>query len=194
MNSVTVTQTFPGYYEVMGTMNGEQIVIAISANGDFSLNNSLIETGVFHVTVFGLGGNDDISADVSPDSDVSVVISGDSGNDILSLKGSGAIWCGTGDDSATAEDSDRVEVYGEDGGDYLVAKGACYDGVFNGGAGNDTIDGSQCSVPLILKGGLGNDVIYDTSNSDWIYGDDGNDTLVCQGGDFDDKHSIENEW
>lgn len=63
----------------------------------------------------------------------------------------------------------------------------------DGGAGNDTIDGSATAVPLTLTGGEGDDVLVGGGGNDVLFGLAGNDRLtgnrgfdVLTGGDGDD--------
>ena len=48
--------------------------------------------------------------------------------------------------------------------------------------GNDTLDASADSQPVVLYGGAGNDVIFGGSASDWIAGGGGNDTISSGNG------------
>jgi Ca2+-binding RTX toxin-like protein len=188
LNSVTVTETFPGYYEIIGTQYADQIEVGIS-NRELYVNGDFAADEVYHALVLGGAGNDSITAITTGDS--TIVIDGGSDNDVVSSEGSSAIWGGHGDDTLYIKDSPQAEVYGEGGCDYIIISGACYDGVVDGGADNDTIDASESSTPLVLKGGAGNDTFYDTGFNDWIYGGTGFNILYHVGGDFDDIHDVE---
>ncbi|NES43863.1 calcium-binding protein [Moorena sp. SIO2C4] len=57
--------------------------------------------------------------------------------------------------------------------------------VFDGGEGDDSLDGSKAVLPLVAIGGNGNDTLIGGAGDDLLRGDAGNDYLV--GGDGDDN-------
>ncbi|MBI2500145.1 MAG: hypothetical protein HYW02_01455 [Deltaproteobacteria bacterium] len=91
------------------------------------------------------------------DSQVSVEISGGSGDDLVYTVGGdqSRVYLGAGDDTAAVTDDNRVEFYGQGGDDIL-----------RGAAGDDR-----------LVAGEGNDYIYGGTGENRLYGDAGNDTL-----------------
>ena len=65
--------------------------------------------------------------------------------------------------------------------------------IFNGGDGNDTLDGSAATGPLLGRGGAGDDLLIGGSGNDVLLGGAGNDTLqggagadILKGGTGDD--------
>ncbi len=54
----------------------------------------------------------------------------------------------------------------------------------NGGAGNDLIDmRGYLGSDIVIKGGVGNDVLIGSDQADWLHGEKGNDTMAGGGGD-----------
>jgi Ca2+-binding RTX toxin-like protein len=109
-------------------------------------------------------------------------VSGDAGDDTLTVGRSGLAWGGDGNDTINA------------GGGDNIAKGGKGDDVLRGGAagqdlagddGNDTIYGG--SGADTLYGGKGDDVLFGNSGNDMLYGNSGNDKLY--GGQGRDKLS-----
>ncbi|MFF9770355.1 calcium-binding protein [Streptomyces sp. NPDC014636] len=99
-------------------------------------------------------------------------VSGDAGDDTLTVGAEGLAWGGDGKDTINA------------GGGDNIAKGGRGDDVLRGGAagqdlagddGNDTIYGGTGADTLY--GGKGNDVLYGNSGNDRLYGNSGNDKL-----------------
>ncbi|MBK8158162.1 MAG: cadherin domain-containing protein [Rhodospirillaceae bacterium] len=58
--------------------------------------------------------------------------------------------------------------------------------ILSGGPGNDAIDGSPFTGPLIILGNAGNDVLTGSPSDDQIYGLGGNDLLIAGHGGGDD--------
>ncbi|GGW53761.1 hypothetical protein GCM10010503_33750 [Streptomyces lucensis JCM 4490] len=99
-------------------------------------------------------------------------VSGDAGDDTLTVGELGLAFGGDGDDTVNAN------------GDLVIAKGGRGDDVLRGGAsgqdlsgddGNDTVYGG--SGADTLYGGRGNDKLYGNSGNDRLYGGPGRDTL-----------------
>ncbi|GAA3124066.1 hypothetical protein GCM10010521_08720 [Streptomyces rameus] len=109
-------------------------------------------------------------------------VSGDAGDDTLTVGRSGLAWGGDGNDTVNA------------GGGDNIAKGGKGDDVLRGGAagqdlagddGDDTVYGG--SGADTLYGGKGDDVLFGNSGDDTLYGNSGNDRLY--GGQGRDKLS-----
>ncbi|MEV7979328.1 calcium-binding protein [Streptomyces sp. NPDC086519] len=99
-------------------------------------------------------------------------VSGDAGNDTVTVGAEGLAWGGDGNDTINASGGDNI-VQGGKGDDKLHGgNGAQY---LSGDAGNDTITGGTGNDTLY--GGTGNDVLYGNSGNDKLYGNSGNDKL-----------------
>ena len=122
-----------------------------------------------HVTVNGTGGNDQIQV-IGAGASVSVlglaaqvnIIGAEGANDVLTIN------AGAGNDVINAQ----------------TLPAATIKLVIDGGAGNDTITGSQGADTLI--GGTGNDMVIGGQGSDFADLGDGNDTFVWNPGDGSD--------
>lgn len=150
-------------------------------------------------TMIGGAGNDTLAWD---DGDGSDIISGNEGIDTVEVEGSL-----TQGDSFTLNQNgtqaifDRVnlvpfkltvdtvevfEVEGVGGDDILdvndLSNTTVTQVIFNGGNGNDTLDGSNTNTPLVANGDSGNDILIGGSASDLLAGGDGIDTLTGNGG------------
>jgi Ca2+-binding RTX toxin-like protein len=82
----------------------------------------------------------------------------------------------------TLDSVERLTVNGLGGDDRLtignLAATALGLVTFNGGAGNDTLDGSGTAVQIVASGDGGNDFLTGGSGNDSLNGDSGNDVLV----------------
>ncbi|MFJ9815855.1 calcium-binding protein [Streptomyces sp. NPDC101151] len=99
-------------------------------------------------------------------------VSGDAGNDTLTVGKLGLAWGGDGNDTVDASGGDNI-VQGGKGDDVL--RGGAGDQYLAGDDGKDTISGG--SGADTLYGGKGNDVLYGNSGNDRLYGNSGNDRL-----------------
>jgi Ca2+-binding RTX toxin-like protein len=181
--SGTVTQIYPGYFEVQGDGSNDAIDISVSQNNDtFTLDGETFYD-VSYISIDGGGGDDHISV-LSSDGEGSIGagITGGDGNDDITLNFDGGVWAGSGNDVLHLTDSFRGEAYGEDGDDTMVISGACVDAEIQGGAGDDLIDCSNNSYSVVVHGGVGNDTIFGSAYNDQIYGDQGSDALYGNGG------------
>jgi Ca2+-binding RTX toxin-like protein len=192
--SVSVNQTYPGYYEINGDESDNAIVVSVSQDdGTFTLDGN-IYTGVAYIYVYGNGGNDTIQVSAAAPGSIGASIDGGDGADHLSLNFDGGIWGGAGDDVIDLSDSFQGNVSGDDGNDQIFVRGECVDADISGDAGNDYIDASQNNYRVVIRGGEGDDTIYGSQFNDQIYGDGGsnylyglggNDTFYCQNGSPD---------
>ena len=179
--SVTVVEGYPGFYEVYGDDEANAIDIAIAADSSFTLDGVQYGQASF-ISIFTYGGNDVVS--VSAEGEVSVgagVTAGD-GDDAVSLAVSGAIWGEGGDDTLRLTNSFRGELYGGPGDDRLFLFGACADAEIDGAGGNDLIDLSGSDYGVRARGGAGDDTVFGSNHDDRIYGEQGNDFLFGAGG------------
>ncbi|WP_089100374.1 calcium-binding protein [Streptomyces hyaluromycini] len=99
-------------------------------------------------------------------------VSGDTGNDTITVGKEGLAWGGDGNDTVNASGGDNI-VQGGKGNDVLRGgAGAQY---LSGDDGKDTITGGAGADTLY--GGKGDDVLYGNSGNDKLYGNSGNDRL-----------------
>ncbi|WP_225808619.1 calcium-binding protein [Streptomyces spinosus] len=99
-------------------------------------------------------------------------VSGDAGDDRLTVGKEGLAWGGDGNDTVDASGGDNI-VQGGKGDDALHGgSGAQY---LAGDDGKDTITGGTGDDTLY--GGKGDDVLYGNSGNDKLYGNSGNDRL-----------------
>ena len=177
------------------------------AGNDFLIGSSVADTlngGVGNDFIAGAKGNDrmlgaegnDILA--WADGDGSDRISGNVGNDtvgvqgslaqgdnfVLGQQGTQAIFdrVNLGLFKLTVDTSETFTVQGEGGNDWFDVNNLSNTDVdlvtFSGGAGNDTLNGSNTSTPLVGNGDAGNDVLIGGSASDTLSGGAGSDTLT----------------
>lgn len=121
-------------------------------------------------TLYGGDGNDRLYVDAGDQ------LFGGAGYDTLYIRGTLGF-------ALSMSDSGVEVVYGGDGVDSIYAYDMTESATIAGGAGNDSIDGSNYGD--VLRGDAGNDIIYGFGGDDRISGGDGNDTLV--GGDGADR-------
>jgi Ca2+-binding RTX toxin-like protein len=169
-------------------LNGvEQIQFAAKGGSDDITVGDLTGTGVTQVTVDlgnGLGAGDG-AADT-------VTVNGTGGNDQITVTNVGSTITVTGLSEqvtlANAEAGDLLTIKGGNGNDTINA-GSLAPSVIgltiDGGAGNDTITGSQGNDTLI--GGDGNDVVIGGRGNDTAQLGNGNDTFVWNPGDGSDS-------
>jgi Ca2+-binding RTX toxin-like protein len=181
--SVTVSQGYPGFYEVHGDASADTIAISVSmAWGTFTLDGQQYG-GVEYIAVQGYGGDDAITLSASDGFGyIAAGITGGDGSDTITLNFDGAIWGGEGSDQINLRDSFRGEAYGGGGDDTIVVQGDTIDAEINGGDGNDLIDARGNNYRVVLRGGNGDDTLYGSAHDDQLYGDGGTDVLSGGGG------------
>jgi Ca2+-binding RTX toxin-like protein len=184
--SVSVTETYPGYYEVQGDEAANVISASVSqTNSTFALDGTTY-TDVSYITVHGNGGDDQISlTSVDGYGYVGASVTGDDGNDQITLNFDGGVWGGAGNDVIRLSDSFRGETYGDDGDDQIYLSGECIDAEIQGGAGNDLIDCTNNNYGVVAYGGVGIDTVYGSAYGDQLYGDEGDDFLYGGAGNDD---------
>ena len=191
--SVTVTEGYPGFYEIAGTEDDDVIEIAVSQNdGTFTVDGqTYADATIIHV--YGYGGDDQIRV-ISPDGPGGIManVDGGDGDDSVELNFDGSIWGGTGNDQLRLSDSYSGEIYGGDGDDLLYIGGASVNGFVSGGNGADIIDATENLCGVTLDGGNGSDEIRGSAYDDDITGGSGTDTLMGNDGN-DVFHVRDNE-
>jgi Ca2+-binding RTX toxin-like protein len=183
--TVTVTEGYPGFYEVDGDASAEFIDISVSqVNSTFTVDNVTYDE-VAYLQVHGNGGGDFINVSSTDGTgSFAAVISGGEGDDYIFLNFDGGIWGDDGDDVIDLSESYYGVANGEDGNDMIYVSGGCTSADVDGGEGNDLVDATSATVPLVLHGGAGNDTLYGTQYADQLYGETGADQLY--GGDGND--------
>ena len=184
--SVTVNETFTGFYEIHGTPGDDAIEFSVSMNGESFTFGETTYSGVQFIMVYAGDGNDTVSLASSDGPGwIGATIDGGGGSDALSLGFDGAIYGGDGDDRLALADSFRGEARGEDGNDRITLSGACVDPEVAGGDGDDVIDASANHYGVVLQGGLGNDTLTGSGYDDELYAGEGDDRLYgCGGNDL----------
>ncbi len=181
--SVTVSEGYPGFYEVDGDDSNDTIAISVSQQDHtFSLNGNTY-TDVGYIEVHGGGGDDNISViAVDGEGDIGAAVSGDDGNDTIALNFDGGVWGNGGNDILHLTNSFYGVADGGDGNDQIFLAGACVSADVHGGAGDDLIDGSASDCGLTIHGEDGNDTIIGSNYDDQLFGDAGTDSLVGSDG------------
>ncbi|NES82851.1 MAG: calcium-binding protein [Moorea sp. SIO2B7] len=169
----------------------------------------LLDGGQGNDTLIGDRGDDNINGGDGDDrliwnnGDGSDIMEGGAGFDVVEVNGAD----GAGDDFAlnpfgprvrferlnlglfnlNVNDVEQFEINGLGGDDTLTVNDLSGTDVqlvvFNGGDGNDFLDGTNAVLPLLGIGGNGNDTLIGGAGDDNLRGDAGNDSLVGGAGD-----------
>jgi Ca2+-binding RTX toxin-like protein len=162
--------------------------------------NDILEGAQGNDTMIGGAGNDILAWD---DGDGSDRMSGGAGYDtvefngavvggdklVLKQQGNLAIFDRVNlvPIKLTVDSAERFVVEGLGGNDQLTVGDLSNTSVqavkFSGGAGNDTLDGSDTKTRLFADGGVGNDQLTGGSAKDVLYGNAGNDDIEGEKGD-----------
>jgi Ca2+-binding RTX toxin-like protein len=180
--SVTVNETFPGFFEIVGNQASDTVVITVDQDAERFTLDGATYGGVNYLSVYGNGGADRIDVHASHPGAIGASIDGGGGDDDLALNFDGAIWAGAGGDTLRLSDAFCGEAYGDAGDDRVFVSGECVDPNINGGDGDDLIDASANNYGAAIRGGDGEDTIYGSEYDDQIYGDGGNDWIDGRGG------------
>jgi Ca2+-binding RTX toxin-like protein len=182
--SVTVTEGYPGFFEVWGDDSANTIAATVSMSAETFTMDGVTYHNVSYISVYGGGGDDTITL-LATDGPgfIGTGVTAGSGNDSVTLNFDGAIWAGSGSDTLDLKDSFRGEAYGESGDDHVTVSGECVDPAILGGPGNDVIDATNNHYRVVIRGGCGDDLIFGSLYDDDIYGDEGSDILIGNDGD-----------
>ena len=196
--SATVTEGYPGFYEVHGTAGDDVIEIAVFQSGESFTLDGATYTSVSYVMIHAYDGDDRVVVYSDEGSgSIGASVSMGSGNDTASLNFDGAIWGGAGNDDLSLADAFYGEVYGEHGDDVIHVSGATLSPIIRGGHGNDRIDASANYAGVRIDGEHGSDTIvgseYDDelrgdAGDDFVYGNGGNDVFYTRDGERDQIH------
>jgi Ca2+-binding RTX toxin-like protein len=181
----TVTEGYPGFYEIHGTAEDDVIDVVIDMAAETFTLDGQTYRGVIYVMAYGYEGNDAliISTTNGPGRIGASVFAGE-GHDVVMVACDGAVWGGAGNDELVLYDAFRGEAYGEAGNDYMHISGLTTDAEIHGGDGHDFIDCSANFYGVVVFGGLGNDTIFGSQYDDELHGEAGNDVL--EGGSGND--------
>jgi Ca2+-binding RTX toxin-like protein len=180
---VTVTEGYPGFFEIHGDGGDDAINVAINMAEESLTVNGQTYQSVVYVVAYGEGGDDWISiTSVDGVGSIGGAVDAGVGNDRILLAVDGGVWAGPGNDEIYLLDSFRGEAYGEAGNDYLHIAGLTTDAEIQGGAGADFIDCSENQYGVVVGGGSGDDTIYGSELADQLYGEEGNDYVNGMGG------------
>ena len=196
--NVTVTEGYPGFYEIHGT-NGDDVIIAQINMAEQTLDvDGQTYTDVQYVVAYGYAGEDFITiASLDGAGIIGAGIVAGPGDDLALLGVDGALFAGPGNDRIYLFDSFRGQAYGESGNDFVDISSACVDAEVYGGEGHDYIDCAANFYGVVAFGGTGNDTIYGSAHDDQLFGGDGQDvidagagadTVYGSGGDWDDVY------
>ena len=156
--------------------NGGAETITFSDDGDAGDGESVIDSTlgelvtfaerVVSLTINAGDGNESVDP-VSVDSlfDVSVIVNGDDGNDVLNGGGGNDLLVGT-------DGSDNL--VGGDGRDVIAGYGG--EDTIDGGQGNDTLVGGVGNDSLL--GGPGDDLLAEEEGRDTLNGNNGNEGAI----------------
>ena len=181
--SATVTEGYPGFYEVHGTATDDVISIAVSQSGESFTIDGTTYGSVSYIMIHGYEGDDRITVWSDEGSgSIGASISSGGGNDTVSLNFDGAIWGGGGNDDLSLADAFYGEVYGEHGDDVITVSGATVSPIIRGGHGHDCIDASGNYAGVKIEGEYGKDTIVGSEYADQIHGGAGDDVVYGNGG------------
>jgi Ca2+-binding RTX toxin-like protein len=180
--SVTVVQGYPGFYNVYGTDSADVIAISVStADSSFTVDGARYD-GVAKISVFAYGGDDTVTVNIDGPSNIGASVDAGDGNDDVSIVGAGSIWGGNGNDTLRLTNAYRGEIYGGSGDDRLSIGGESADSLLEGEQGNDLIDARDNNYAVVAGGGAGDDTVFGSNYDDQIYGDAGSDLLIGNNG------------
>lgn len=188
--TVSVTEGFPGFFEVNGDAGADVIDVQVNQS-----DQTIVVAGVGsfenvqHITVHGYGGDDTISVtNTNGAGYIGAAVLAGEGDDSVTMDLDGGVWGGAGNDIIRLTDSFRAEAYGEAGDDSIFIRGGCADAEIRGGDGNDVIDCTSSTVIVIAYGDAGNDTLYGSKFADQLYGGTGTDVLYSGPGDITGSH------
>jgi Ca2+-binding RTX toxin-like protein len=181
--NVTVSEGYPGFYDVQGDASANSIDITVSMHDETFTLNGTTYSGVKYIFVQGQDNNDVISVRSSDGAgSIGASISSGGGDDNVTLNFDGGVWAGDGNDTINLSNSYRGQAYGQAGNDRINVSGECIDPDIDGGDGDDVVDCSSNHYGVIARGGAGNDTVIGSPYDDQIYGDEGSDVMYGNGG------------
>jgi hypothetical protein len=172
--TLTVTECYAGHYEIHGTEAADVITVEVSQGAETFSLDGVTYAGVSYINVYGLGGDDVVNVfSTDGPGSIGASLSGDAGDDDLTLTFDGGIWGGEGDDRLHLTDSFRGSAYGEAGHDRIFVDGDSIWADISGGDGNDYIDAGGNNWGVFIDGGPGRDTIVGSRHDDQIRDDYG---------------------
>jgi Ca2+-binding RTX toxin-like protein len=181
--SATVSEGYPGFYEVEGTEDADAIDILVDMSaGSFTLDGTTY-SGVNYILVNARAGDDMVDVYSPTSGDIACTVNGGDGSDGVWINFNGAIWGGPGDDYISLANSFMGEAYGDSGADVIYITDETVDAYIEGGSGDDFINATESGYGVTAYGGSGTDIIYGSEHADSIHGGAGVDYLYGNGGD-----------
>jgi Ca2+-binding RTX toxin-like protein len=181
--TATVTEGYPGFFEVLGDASADVISISVDqVNETFTLND-VTYTEVAYIFVNSGQGNDTVTLTAADFGYIATSVVSGAGDDIVNVDFDGSIWAGPGDDTVYLSDAFRGEVFGEGEDDQVFVSGYCVDAEVDGGNGNDLLDAFNNYYGVYMHGGKGDDILIGSEYGDTIWGGSGNDLVEAGGGD-----------
>jgi len=198
----TPVATFAGvaYNLVVGT-NGDDVLTGVGTVEDDALGlngNDVILGFGGNDTLRGVNGDDvlfggDGHDRLYGDNDDDILVGGDGNDTLYTGAGDDTADGGGGDDLVVLDDADDANDSFEGGSGandrLILANGYGSFGMtglygfesFTGGDGDDVVDWSAATVPVVLRGNAGNDTLTGGAGADLLTGGAGNDTLTGGG-------------
>jgi hypothetical protein len=191
----TVAEGSPGFYEVTDDAGSDTLTITVTQPtdqtvGSFRINGMAAYQPVDNIIVYGNGGEDTIYATSSTYSNnvhapISITIHGGDQKDTLTIKNMGGRIDGDdSNDTLRLENSDHGQVYGGYGSDTISIVGKNTSADIRGNEGDDTIDATLSTVPVVLYGDDGVDHMYGSPFADILIGGAGKVSNGVSYGDF----------
>src|SRR4051812_20183579 len=97
--SVTVSEGYPGYYEITGTDSADVIDVSVDMEAETFTLDDATYTGVAYILVDAGGGDDTIRLLASSGGYIGASVVAGDGNDTMTVNFDGSIWAGDGDDT-----------------------------------------------------------------------------------------------
>src|SRR5687767_11636665 len=157
--TATVTEGYPGFFEVRGDESADVIQIAVDQVNETFTFDDVTYTEVAYIFVNGGDGNDTITLSAADFGYIATSVVAGSGEDVVNVNFDGSIWAGPGDDIVYLSDAFRGEVYGEGEDDQVFVSGFCVDAEVDGGNGSDLLDAFNNYYGVTLRGGNGADIL-----------------------------------
>src|SRR6059058_1620581 len=123
--AVTVTEDYPGFYEINGDDSGNTIALSVSQNDETFTMDGTTYTDVSFILVNSGNGSDAITmTSVDGSGVIGAAVNAGGGNDSVTVNFDANISGGEGDDTMYLSDAYRGEAHGDAGNDKIYISGA----------------------------------------------------------------------